>query len=148
MSKTNFSKVEKALEEGILKLTSEQLLLLADEASMGKGTKKQELPTPEMRGAFLMLMDREMLKLHKQDAALYKKIGFTRQNLRKLIANPALLTPQDWKKIKDVKERIEAYKKELAAKVPPVKDEDIVEQERIKHINKRFNTNEKWLPLH
>jgi len=148
MSKTNYSKVEKALDDGLQKMVASQLLDLADAASnMGKPIPSEQLPSLEMRTATLKSLDRDLKKLHRKDAGVYKKVGFVRSALKKLIDHPDTLTPEDWKQVKKIKEKVEVYKKELAKTLPQTSDDTLVESERVKHINKRFNTNENWLPL-
>lgn len=146
MKKTNFSKVEKALEEGLLSLAKGHLLSEASRISHSKANA-DELPAEALRGAIFQAVDRELKKIWKRDASAYKKIGFQRQELKKLIADPSLLTPQDWQKIKEVRERIEDYKKELSTKLPAPSNTQIVEEERVKQSKARFNVNKKWIPL-
>lgn len=145
MSKTNFSKVEKSLEEGMIKMKSQHLLKEADAYTAKEA--KEKIPSKEECSAVLNRIERDLKKLNKQDEKVYNKIGFHKIDLKKLLTNPSLLTPQDWKTIKEVKERIEKYKKELASKLPFESDDDLVEQQRTKHLTKRFNVNDKWIPL-
>lgn len=149
MKKTNFTKVEKALDDGLVKITSQRLL---DEAGPKVSPKPKEsvadLPPREVCQTVMQNIYKELKKMHKADELGYKKLGFHRQNLKKLIENPHLLTPSDWNKIKQVQERIEKYKKELAQQLPFQTDDELVEQERTRSPNRRFNINDKWLPLH
>lgn len=143
--RTNFSKVEKSLEDGLLKLTRKQLLSQADQAAHAKS--EESLPAAEFRPAIFQTLERELKKISKLDELAYKKIGFRRQDLKKLIADPSLLTPQDWEKIKEVKVRIENYKRDLQAKLPASTDKQIIENERVKQSQARLNVNSKWIPL-
>ena len=145
MSKTNFSKVEKSLEEGMIRITSQNLLSEADALIQKKS--EQKLPSKEIRSTVLQKIDRDLNKLVKQDENLYKKIVLKDFDLKKMIANPSLLTPQEWKTVKEIKGRIEKYKKELAAQIPFQSDDDLIEKERSHHLTKRFNVNDKWIPL-
>lgn len=147
MGKTNFSKVEKALEEGMIRLKSETLLKEAD-ALKGTVQLPDKLPPKEVCNTMLASLERDLKKLRKEDQVFYKKLVFHKVDLKKLITNPSLLTPEDWKTIKEIKERVEIHKKELAAKLPIESDQDIVEHERKAHLNKRLNvSNKKWIPL-
>lgn len=146
MSKTNFSKVEKALEEGMIRMQSQSLLKEADAAS-GNQEKTGKVPPKEVCNAVLTTLERELKKLKKEDEESYKKAAFPKINLKKLITNPSLLTPQDWKEVKDIKDRLNQYKKDLASRLPQETDQDLVDHERSKHINKRFNVSKKWIPL-
>ncbi len=146
MSKPNYTKVEKALEEGMIKIKSQQLL---NEADAVKGVVKDPsaLPPQEVCTAVLTTIDRDLKQLHTKDKDLYKKLSFHKIDLKKLIADPSLLTPQDWQAVKEIRANIEKYKKELAARLPVESDESLIEHEKKKHINKRFKVSDKWLPL-
>lgn len=149
MSKTNFTKVEKALSEGLNQITVNHLLELADSAasSMGGEDSKFHLPSQEQRTAALQQLDRELKKLHKEDLTAYKSVSYIKNDLKRLLSNPETLTPEDWKKIKIIKEKIELFRRELAKKLPHLSNEQIIEAEQGKHINKRFNVKDGWLPL-
>lgn len=146
MSKTNFSKVEKSLEEGMIKMKSQMLLKEADEAS-GRTENEAKVPPKEVCNAVLNNLEKELKKLKKEDEESYKKLALPKVDFKKLITNPSLLTPQDWKEVKDIKERLNQYKKELASRLPQETDQDLIDQERSKHVNKRFNVSKKWIPL-
>lgn len=139
MAKANFSKVEKALEEGMIKITSQNLL------NQTPG-KHLEL-TPENAALILKKMDTDLLKLNKEDKAIYEKVGVKRSALKKLLSSTTTLTPADWNSIKEIQLKIAAYKKEILKKIPQMTDEDFVEKERIVQKNRRFNVRDKWLPL-
>ena len=145
MNKTNFSKVEKSLEEGMIKIKSQNLLKEADAYTAKEFQDK--IPSKEECSAMITRIERDLKKLSKQDEKVYKKIGFHKMDLKKLLSNPSLVSPQEWKTIKEIKARIEKYKKELASLLPFESDEDLVESQRSRHLTKRFNINEKWIPL-
>lgn len=141
MAKTNFTKVETALSDGLQKLTVKQLL------EMTEGPIPEERPPVEACRAIVKSIQKELARLHKIDAGTYKKLKIPRSDLKKFINNPSALSVDDWKTIKQIKERVDAFKKELESKLPQPTDDDIVENERKKHVNKRFNVQDKWLPL-
>lgn len=146
MVKANFTKVEKALEEGLTQMTSQRLLDEADAANP-KGKKKTAAPNPQAAAIVLQQMKGELRELEKTDANIFKKIGMGKSAFKKLLDSSAKLTPEEWAHVKEIRLKVEQYKKELSAKLPQQSDEEIVQKERIKHINKRFNVREKWLPL-
>lgn len=150
MAKTNYTKVEEALTEGLRKLTISQLIEMADAASKSK-TDTAPVETPArldaIQKALVSALKRDLERLHKQDTNVYEKIGVKKKEIKKFIDNPNTLTPEEWESIKQIKDKIDIYKKELTSSLPKVSDDQIVEGERVKHINKRFNINEKWLPL-
>lgn len=146
MAKADFTKVEKALEEGLSQITSKRLL---DEAAALNPTGKKKSAPPKPQEALIVLQQikGELLHLEKTDADIFKKIGMKKGAFKKLLESSAKLTPEEWAHIKEIRTKVEQYKREIAAKLPHQSDEEIVQKERVKHINKRFNVREKWLPL-
>lgn len=142
MAKANYTKVEGALNEGLLKIGVSRLLDITEAAILGYADQGRPL------GQLLAALHYELKALKHQGIDPYEKLGIDKKDLKRFSDNPDSLTPEDLQKIKQLKEKIEAFKKELEAKSPPASDEDVVNTERRKHINKRFNVNEKWLPLH
>lgn len=147
MSKPNFSKVEKALDEGIIRMKSQNLLKEAD-ALKTSSDSPPKLPPKEVCQSVLTHLERDLRKLKKEDEESYKTFELKTIDLKKMISNPSLLTPQNWKEIKEIKERLEQYKKELAAQLPAKTDEERIEYERTTHLNKRHSLgSKKWIPL-
>lgn len=146
MAKTNFTKVEEALDEGMRKMMMEHVHVLADSISEinSKGFEKAE---DETKNKLIAILKFELNWLDKQDSELHKKLGIKRSEIKKLIENKDHLTEEDFEKIKSIKNKLEELKKILSEKSPQ-SDEELIEKERIKHINKRFNKNDDWLPLH
>ena len=58
-------------------------------------------------------------------------------------------TLEDWQRLKVLKEKITELKVELyGEEVTNPQDEDHIEKQRKKHINKRYNVKDDWIPLH
>lgn len=131
MSKTNYSKVEKALEEGMLRMKTESLLEEAD--ALKNPSKRSE---EEEHALLLSYLQEELKQLKKEDPKAYKKLAFHKVDLKKLGAKEA----------QEVQDQLNQYKKELSSRTQ-VSDQSLIDAEREKHINKRFNVNDKWLPL-
>lgn len=140
MAKTNFTKVEDMLNQGLHKITVSHLL---DEADAAKGSA----PKDNANRALISALQRDLKLLHKKDHETYTKLGIKKKFLKKIIETPESLTPEELETLKQIQGKIKVFKEELKNKVPPVNDESIVEAERTKHINKRYNVNDKWLPL-
>lgn len=139
MPKTNYTKVEEVLEQGLRKMNIDQLF---DET--GK-TGPKELKAQKK---LLETVQREIKFFDsKKHKTLYEGLGLKKQDIKALLSN-AQLTPTEWEKIKEIKAKIDKYRRELAAQLPSETNENLIEQERVKHINKRYNVNDKWLPLH
>lgn len=150
MAKTNFTKVEEALAEGLRKISVNKLLDSADQAGAAaqpdKAIKSPEKGASTAEGQLLAAVHVELKHLQKLGHDPYTKLDIDRKELKKFLDNPAALSLEDWEGIKKIKAKIEAFRKELE-KLPHITDEELVKQEMKKHKTKRFNINEKWVPL-
>lgn len=145
MAKTNFSKVEGALNEGLLKLTVKNLLDLADVAS-GKNVQNPA-KIAEARKTLANVLKLELKHLAKQDAEIYTKLQLDKDALAKLMEHSDNLTNAEWDQLLNAKVKVDQFRQEQQKALTPEVNEKLVEEERHKHINKRFNINDKWLPL-
>lgn len=151
MPKTNFTKVEEVMDQGLRKMSIDQLFNMADAASnLGAEHQYSEHSTIERtKQKLIEALKRDIKYLDsKKHKSMYGELGVKKQDLKILISNPSSLTAEDWEKIKQIKAGIDKYRKEVMAQLPQENNEKLVEEERRKHINKRFNVNDKWLPLH
>lgn len=144
MSKTNFSKVESALEEGLRQITIKKLFKLADEASGIDPTTKLETDsvlTLEQK-RLLRALELNLERLQSKETGIFSKLGIKKSAFKVLLAIPS--EPKNWEVLQEIYTR----SKELIKKhFPTLTDEAQIEKELDRHINKRFNVNEKWLPL-
>lgn len=144
MAKTDYTKTENLFNEGLLKMSVQELLALADRAS---GKDLDDVPSVQARAIIISIMKHDVEILNKvTDANL--SMGITAEELKDLLDKVKDLKPEEWVELKSIRERLMVYKKELWDKIPHRTNEQIIELERKKHINKRFNTRDKWLPLH
>lgn len=149
MGKTDYTKMENLLNEGLLKMSVKDLLGLADKAtSFDDPTKPEELPSLQARTIILSLMKHDLETLAKVPGVSLEEAEFKPEDLKKILDHVKDLKTDEWEKLKAARERVLEYKKELWDQIPHLSDEQIVDLERKKHINKRFNTRDKWLPLH
>ena len=160
MPKTNFTKVEEVLEQGLRKYTAEYLLEQADAASGQKPKPRnptisytQEAPkeeTPQLTKAQSQLiasLQRDLKRFQKKDAEIYTKLGVPKKKLKKMFETQTSLTPKDWETIKQIRKKIDLYKAEVAKELPQQSDDELVQSERQEHVTRRYNVNKKWLPL-
>lgn len=136
MAKTNFTKVEDALSEGMRKISVKKLL---DETA--KEQPKEDL-NPSQKIVKQLILD--LNSAIKKDKKLFLKLGFKKDTIKKILGDPLHISADNWKILMEFKKSFDLYK---AKKKKETVDDRIVEDERRKHINKRFNVNEKWLPL-
>lgn len=144
MAKTNFTKVEDAFDDEMRKQMRDELLKEADRVS---GNQPKE--TPQVVEQKKVAAERKVMiqalqhSLKEMDNGVFDThIGITKERLENLLKKGIDLTEKDLEILKKTKKKIDQYKKNH-------KDynENLVEQERKKHINKRFNVRDKWLPL-
>lgn len=138
MSKTNFIRVEEALANILEQMKVENLLTRVDAI-----TGKTKEPVSKKKVQIVHMLQRQLTYLHKRDTEIYKKLKIKRRDLERILEHISDLTEEEWNKLLEFKEKIDAYMKALNSET----DEQIVNSERHKHINKRFNVSEKWLPL-
>lgn len=138
MPKTNFSKTEIALDEMLQKMTKAKLLELADSA-MG-----QSLPTPSERLKTIQILQLELRFLFRNFKEIFKTLNIDKKWLKSITQNTEQLTEEEWVKVVEMKVLVDSQIKKVTQSIS---DDDLIELERKKHINKRFNVNTKWLPL-
>lgn len=160
MPKTNFTKVEEVLEQGLRKYSVEHLLEQADEAASSnpkprnptiaytqETDKPKAPPLTKDQNQLIHSLQRDVKSLQKKGKGMYSKLGIAKTALKKMIDNPQELTKEEWEKIKQIREKIDQYKAEVMKQLPQQSDDQIVESERKDHVNRRYNVNKKWLPL-
>ncbi|MGA8164634.1 MAG: hypothetical protein WB791_06370 [Waddliaceae bacterium] len=148
MAKQNYSKTEKAVGESLQGIKVEHLLELADLASGKKADpsgKEQSTLTP---GQMIKIVGQNLKWLHKFDPDIYKRLKIKKSTIKKFEEKihdaKDQLEEKELELLKVLMKKIAEYKeKNLSA----ITDEKIIEGEAKKHINKRHNVNEKWLPL-
>lgn len=154
MAKTNYTKVEEILETGLKKMSIDHLFKESERQKVNEGKEKE---TPENEAAspaktypkIISALKRDLRRLqYKNHQQFYSTLGMKKSELRKKIEKPESLTPAEWEALIQIKKKIDLYKAQLTAQLPEIELTQAIEQERVKHINKRFNVNEKWLPLH
>lgn len=146
MSKIDFSKIESALSNTLQKIYISQIAELATIATL-VNTPVTSLSQPKIDEA-LNKLKTEILYLKEHDLKLYDRLKITPSE-EKLIFSSKSLKPTGWARLGKLKNRINALKKELYGEMnndPEIENQ--IELERKKHINKRFNVRENWLPLH
>jgi len=159
MAKTDYEQVEARLIEGLKKMFVQRILEMADSAITTGETRKPVQRGPdgeEIRATsleeshknILQALRRDLKKLHDKETRFEEKLGISHQEVARLVDNPADLTPDDWAKLKALKDSLESHRQDLAEPIEEGANEKLIEDERLKHINKRFNVREGWLPLH
>lgn len=149
MAKTNFTKVEGMLDDGLRKIMVDQLLDLADaqqepkDKTLKTGPAKQN----ELRLKILITLQREMKILDKMKQDPYGLFNISKKKINEYIKNYEKLSDEEWGNIKETQNRVHQFRKEQKTNFNQNNDTDLIEQQRRSHKTKRFNINDKWLPL-
>ncbi len=144
MAKTNFTKVEEALNEGLRKMEVGKLLGQTEDkkAAERETTAPKKLTNEQF--ALVTKLQIELKYLKRAGLDPFEKLKINKSELKKMLLGATELGPQEWDKLKKYKEQLDGFRKEQEKTVT---DDSAVEQERRKHVNKRFNINNDWLPL-
>lgn len=144
MARANFTKVEGALDDGLRRMMVGQLLTDAD-INQGNPAKPSG---PSTQKQLLLALHHELHYLQKLGLTPYKKLGLRKKKFAGWVEHPETVTEQEWEMIRGLKEKITQLRTEFEKEMKVGGDnEALVDVERRKHIYKRFNINEKWLPL-
>ena len=142
MAKTNFTKVEEALAEGMRKIEVNKLLDIADETAAANSKKSKSVEKalqPTKVDAIhlhrLNTINNELKTLEKHGKTPYQNLRIDKLEIKRFLKDPTVLTAEDWEKVALIKEQIAAYKNELEKTNEKEKtDDDLINQQR-KRIN-------------
>lgn len=159
MAKQNFSRVEQALDEGLKKYQAQKLLQEAETAGkIGKGAEgvrgKKKIAAQhveemrQQRRLTVAAMKVEIDNLFKRDPHVYTAIKTNHDEVNDLFNRIDVLNSSELDRLESLQQELKQYKEKKKAERPTLDDALLVEKERKKHINKRYNVNDKWLPLH
>lgn len=146
MPKVNFTKVENAFDRAKQKLFIDQLSELASIANLIQDPKANL--TSQTIADIIGKFQKELKKLKKNDPKLYTQLHLTAEDEKRFFIPSDQFLQEDWVKLRSLKTRIDELKKELyGEEVLNAEYDSQVAKERRKHINKRFNIRDGWLPL-
>lgn len=148
MSKLDYNKAEKAFEKALNEIQIEQLSEVLSIAHLAHepGAQLSDKAIDEIINRFR----KQLKKLKKEDVKLYAKLELSPEEEERFSStNPVeSYSHDDWLILKKLRDRIAELKRELyGEEVINVENDQIITKERRKHINKRFNIREGWLPL-
>lgn len=159
MAKTNYDRVESAIEEGLLKMKTENLIEDSNAVSKIKkipenlrSTREKLMELTESRKQERRLiaasLQYDVDRLFKKDKQFYSSIGTYHDEFCDLIKEADSMNESKWNRLMEIREKINAAKEKLDKDKKSETDESVIEAQRKKHKNKRFNVKEKWLPLY
>lgn len=152
--KQNFSKAEEALANRLKQMEVDHLNKLAEIAQrVGKPELRNMIEKAALAANKTALERKAVFHFVKEGLKKYKEpvvftaVGTTLDEVQKVVQQTEPLSNEQWQLLTKVKESMQSAKQRYLQGHPGINDNQIVEKERKKHINKRFNVNEKWLPL-
>ena len=147
MAKVNFTKVENAFDRALQKLFIDNLSDLAAIANVIQDPQAN-LSSKSIED-IITRFQKELKKLKKQDPKLFQRLNLSAEEEGRLSLPSKDFLQSDWLRLKELKLRIDELKKELyGEEAINVENDKHVAKERRKHVNKRFNIRDGWLPLH
>jgi hypothetical protein len=138
MAKTNYTKVEKALQNGMQQIEIDRLI---------KDASITDLASSDEWVLFMKELRKDLYRFGRKDTKLYEKLGVKKKEIIQIYEHSHALTDENKQLLKKLKENLENLKPEILKNSPDLDESQIIEKERKKHQNKRFNIQEKWLPL-
>lgn len=140
MSKTNYSKVEEALNEGLYRMKVNDILEKSD-----KDEDQKNALHPAQR---FIAVTQELKWMKKTDPNIHKNIRISKKEIAALAEiikkRRNSLKKSEVERIDELLKIVKRYKKK---NFPRVNDEDLIEDENDRHHYKRHNVSEKWVPL-
>lgn len=159
MAKTDFKRVENALEEGLRRMSVSRLVEHA--GTTGNPTKgeastrqrrqrsaEQSLKRAEERRMMATKMQFDINQLFKKDHSLYTTLGTYHDEITDLFKRADTLQDQEWERLQAIKGALDAYKQQHRQQEEQIADDDLVAKERKFQVNDRYNVKRGWLPLH
>jgi hypothetical protein len=147
MAKVNFTKVEGAFDKALQKLFIDHLSELAAIANVIQDP--QSNISSKTIEDIIVRFQKELKKLKKQDPKLYARLNLSPEVEERFALPSKDYLQEDWMRLRALKLRIDELKHELYGQESiDAENEKIVSKERRRHINKRFNIRDGWLPLH
>ncbi len=147
MPKVNFTKVETAFDKALQKLFIDHLSELAAIANVIQDP--QANVSSKTIEDIIARFQKELKKLKKQDPKLYERLKLSPEDEERFALPSKDFLQEDWIRLKALKLRIDELKHELYGQESlNAEYEKQVSKERRRHVNKRFNIRDGWLPLH
>lgn len=148
MGKIEFSKIEAALTDALRQSYIARLSELAVLAHLVRGEESRF--DPQKRQDIFLYFQEELRKLQEKDPNLYKALNVSKEVEELLLSQQSSPLQTHWRALQDLQTNLQELKKQLQGSNPSITpdQETQIEKERKKHIYKRFNVKDGWLPLH
>ncbi len=140
MGKSDYSKAEDAFGKEMEKIKIERIRKLAE----GPEEHANDLNPSQM----MLLVNHHLKWMKKQDKDIFKNIKLSKKEVDDLTnfvqKNRENLKTEEIERVKMMYKHVEDYKEK---NYPAPKDDEHIGTEKGRHIYKRHNISEKWLPL-
>ncbi len=147
MTKPSFSKIEELLDDTFRKMFIERLAELA--AIVNLINDPNSKLSPKYINDIILKFQIELRKLKEHDKKLYQRLELAPDEEKNFMRSASEFTTKDWERLKILKNKIQELKAELFGEIVTSEtDEKYIEKQRVKHVNKRYNIRDNWLPLH
>lgn len=147
MAKTNYNRIEDAIDKGLQGLKVAALLKQAD-AVQAKTNSDEQQPHKYTPKQLMTLIDQDLKRMYKEDHSIYKTLKLKRKKVDALIAlvnqTTKLPTEEEIQEITQLRKKIEEFKKN---KFTEKSNEEVLAAEISRHIYKRHNVQEEWIPM-
>jgi hypothetical protein len=157
MAKTNYSKVEKLLVDGIRRLKTEQLLEIADKAALAHRKNvapatEPSLPLPSESAVHATIrgIKRDLKAIEAADPETFATLGSDQESVSTLVPRLAEFSQTDWDQLVAVREKIEAIRREVVG-VTESQQLDLQIQGEFDKLEVKgkydFHSKDKWRPV-
>lgn len=146
MAKIDYTKVEKYLSIGTKKMFIQKIISLTEKEQLKEEEEQQKAKNKHM-GKVLKSLRGDLERLSRKSDDMWTSLGMSRDKVIKFIENPGTLTKEDRALIGQLLTNIQEYKKTTGREIESEINEDLVQSEREKHIDKRINLKENWRPI-
>lgn len=147
MPKVNFSKVEKSFDRALQKLLIDNLSELAAIANLIQDPERHF--SSQKIEMLVSRFQKELSTIKKRDPILFGKLQLSLEEEERFARPAKEYQQEDWMCLRALKLRVEEIKRELyGQEIIDAENDYQIAKERRRHINKRFNIREGWLPLH
>jgi hypothetical protein len=144
MAKVNYQKVEEQLAAGLRKMQVQRLLEQAKEAQE-KGGNTPQAEEPQAKAEPVAVVADKQASKQKLQTAVKSNLErlLKKADDKPLVENPGEVNTEEWQSLKKMSKELKTEEKEPEAE----KNEALLAQQKKRSVNKRFNVQEKWLPL-
>lgn len=151
MVKINYSKVEEAFDRSVNQVVINGILESAAWVFLlGEETPKKTVDPAKMdaviKQLFLNIQNR-LKHLKEKNPSFFAELALTSEEEKKYLGTPEVLSREDWKRLKELKTRMDAHFQEKQENQESPENVQQIESQQKEHVHKRYNVKKGWVPL-